>query len=187
MIKKIKKTNPSNTPVGTQVGAPTSHEATHASTLSNKRHKNMLAFTYSLVVLIVLLTITKISLLGWQVESSVDTNTYQAVALDNGQTFFGRLSRLSGSLYVLGDVYYLQRTADTTTAADGTSDTTAATDTTADSTVNDSGLQLIPLVDDIQQPQNHLVIQASHIVFWQNLQTDSPILDTIAQYHKQAE
>lgn len=184
MIKHTKKINSSNSSVATLTTSGTSK----ATPTVAKRRKSMLLFTYSIVVLIVILVIVKVGLLSWQMESSIDGNTYQAVALDNGQTFFGRLTKIGGSMYSLNDVYYLQRstaTGDTTdvAAATGTDSTNSNTNTNTNS---DSGLQLIPLTDDIQKPQNHLIIESNHIVFWQNLQTNSPILATISQYHTQA-
>ncbi len=67
--------------------------------------------------------------------------------------------------YLLSDVFYLQN-----------SDTTTTTTTDTD---NNSNLTLVPLINDLHTPRNHIVLNKENIIYWQNLQTTSPIIDAI--------
>lgn len=131
----------------------------------------MFGITYSCVILAVLLVGVKFALHGQLYRSLFMNDTYQAVTLTNGQTFFGQLDQYGPGTYLLNDVYYLQSTPTTTT-----SDETAV-----DTTSPNSGLQLVRLDDDIHQPLNHIVINKGEVVYWQNLNPASPIMDAIAK------
>lgn len=170
----------------------------------------MTAITYLCVVLAIMLTGTKFWLLSNRYAAIFDHTTYQAVTLTNGQTFFGRLDKYGLQTYVLNDVYYLKQSVannantnadtavqqnvnqntNTNTNVDeniNSATTTTATTTTTDNTTTDSGLQLVRLVDDFQEPNNYLILNRQQIVFWQNLSGTSPIMKTIAEIQAQKE
>ena len=130
----------------------------------------LLNFTYICVGLAIVLVATQFSLYGLRYRNLFDTTSYQSVTLTSGQTFFGKLAPYSPKTYVLNDVYYLQasqQTSLTTEEGEG-----------ASTNLNDN-VQLFRLTDDLHQPQNQLVLNRDQVLYWQNLQTDSPIVDTI--------
>lgn len=137
---------------------------------------------YICVGLAIILFAAQIWLYGLRYQSLFGNDTtYSAVTLSNGQTYFGHLKKYSLGTFVLTDVYYLQQSA-TGTTADTTATTNTNTNTTADTTgQTNSGLQLVKLTNDIHKPMDFLVINRDNLIFWQQLQTDSPIISAIAK------
>ncbi|MDP3970771.1 MAG: hypothetical protein Q8P90_03650 [bacterium] len=136
----------------------------------------LLHATWVVVGLAIVLSAAKLSLHAYRYDQVFDESTYQAVSLVNGQTFIGRLDKYSSNTYVLFDVYYLQETATTNPKL-----TTETTTTEELPTQQDSGLQLMKLSDDFHAPKNHVVLNREHILYWQDLDQDSPILKTILE------
>ncbi|MBI2415128.1 MAG: hypothetical protein HYV33_00505 [Candidatus Kerfeldbacteria bacterium] len=139
-----------------------------------KKTDTLLIITYGCVVLAAVLAVIKLGLLTFYPRTIIDQSTYQAVALDNGQTFFGKLTKLNVDTYVLVDVYYLQ-TSNSTPTND-------PSDQTADATTEPkTDIKLVPLTSDLHQPYNHMIINVEHVVFWQNLRPESPVITAIEQ------
>lgn len=87
----------------------------------------------------------------------------QAVFLSNGQVYFGALSRYGIGSWRLDRAHYLQ----VSKAADGAAPQETRT-------------TLMKLSDDMHRPHDTMIIPASNILFWQNLQNDSPVAQAIA-------
>ena len=119
---------------------------------------------YICIIATVLLAMAKFGLYSVSNNQLINEDTYQAVTLSNGQTFFGKLKDNTLGNYVLIDVYYIQSQPN----EDATSEQ-----------VNVQ-TQLVPLTSDIHQPYNHIVLNRKHIIAWQNLQPSSPILNAIS-------
>lgn len=86
----------------------------------------------------------------------------QAVFLANGQVYFGALSRYGTGSWRLDRAHYVQ--------VSKTSDGAAPQETRT---------TLKKLSDDMHRPHDTMIIPASGILFWQNLQADSPIAQAI--------
>lgn len=90
----------------------------------------------------------------------IDPDTYQAIFLSNDQIYFGHLkSEYQKSEYlVLTDVYYVK-------------------------VGEDSVGQLVKLGQiEPHRPTNEMIINREHILFWENLSSDSPVVRTIQGY-----
>ena len=87
----------------------------------------------------------------------------QTVFLNNGQVYFGALSRHGIGYWRLDNTHYVQ----VSQATEG--DASQETRTT-----------LKKLSDDMHRPHDTIIIPASNILFWQNLRGDSPIAQAIA-------
>lgn len=87
----------------------------------------------------------------------IDSSTYQAVFLTNNQTYFGHLKNISADYLILLDVYYVK--------------------------VNEGGAgQLVKLgVGEPHGPKNEMIINQDQILFWENLNSDSPVVKAIQQ------
>jgi hypothetical protein len=129
----------------------------------------------SLVALVLLLAI------GWLIFSSspateskqVNTSKYQAVFLNGGATsgsvayttYFGHVTKLTGSYLVLKDVYYL--------TTSGTSD-------------QSSNPQLTKLgCQQLHSPYDEMVINRNQVAFWENLQDSGKVVQAIKQFIQQ--
>lgn len=85
----------------------------------------------------------------------IDHNAYQAIFLTNNQVYFGRLKNISSDYLILSDVYYAK--------------------------VNESGAgQLVKLgAIEPHKPKDEMTINQDQVLFWENLNDDSPVVNTI--------
>lgn len=105
----------------------------------------------------------------------VDTNKYQAVFLNGGATsgsvayttYFGHVTKLTGSYVVLKDVYYLT----TTTSTDQNQ--------AANPQLTKLGCQ------QLHSPTDQMVVNMNQVAFWENLQDSGKVVQAIQQFKKQ--
>ncbi|OGM98979.1 MAG: hypothetical protein A2915_03390 [Candidatus Yanofskybacteria bacterium RIFCSPLOWO2_01_FULL_41_34] len=85
----------------------------------------------------------------------IDSNTFQAVFLTNDQIYFGHLKNASSDYLILADVYYVK--------------------------VNENGAgQLVKLgAIEPHKPKDKMTINQDQVLFWENLNDDSPVVNTI--------
>lgn len=93
-----------------------------------------------------------------------DRSRYQAVFLDNGQVFFGKLGNVNGTYLTLQEVYYTQNP-----SADATRQKVANGD-----------VSLIKAGDEVYGPEDAMMIRAEQVLFWQNLKPDSKVSQAIS-------
>jgi len=85
--------------------------------------------------------------------SAINPHEFQAVLLTNGQSFFGKLSHRGGDFYDLRDVYYLATTGSGRSARQ----------------------TLVKLGNEIQGPEDLIVINRSQIVYVENLKPSGQV------------
>jgi hypothetical protein len=128
------------------------------------------------VVLILALVIVLL-LLGyylWQNGSSLKlpsllegSTGYQAVFLTNGQVYFGRASNLNSNYVILRDVYYLQVN-QVLQPAQGQPQ---------------QSLSLAKLgVGELHRPKDEMKINRDHVIFIEDLESDSQVVQAIERY-----
>jgi hypothetical protein len=101
---------------------------------------------------------------------------YQAVFLENGQVYFGKLKPM-GSWLALTDVYYLQVTQPLQSASGQESPPTQTGTANASQEV-----KLVKLGSELHGPQDAMYIDRSKILFWENMKEDSKVLEAIKRY-----
>lgn len=94
--------------------------------------------------------------------STIGSGEYQAVFLDNGQVYFGKLERSRGDFYRLTDVFYLQSGA-------------AGVDQM-------SNLSLTKLGNEAHGPEDNMEINAAHVLFIEDMKPDSKVVNAIRDY-----
>lgn len=97
-----------------------------------------------------------------------DPQSFQAVFLDNGQVYFGKLRELNRNFWSLTDIYYLQA---------GTSVQTAGTPGTPQ-------IDLIKLGAELHAPRDEMIINKEHLIFYEELGEDGEVMKLI-RAHKQ--
>lgn len=163
-------------------------------TLNSAAKKSSCGFTsgrccsiimYIVLVLIVIFSGLKIWLICYQFNKTIDKNAYQVVFLDNGESYFGKLENIGFKMYKLEDVYYLKQFPKTEETAGENTDQTAeqnntdVNDQTA-TTASDYEVRLIRLGEqEFYKPNNSMVINRDHILYWENLQDKSDVMDFI--------
>ncbi len=140
----------------------------------NSRKVVKLVLGLAIIVFLVLV------ILGWggigpfksskSIQTEVQKSEWQAVFLTNGQVYFGHLAKEDSQYPELEEIYYLQM---------GQSLQAEKEETEA----APAGLNLIKLGDELHGPQDKMIINRDHILFWENLKDDSRVVDAIKDYH----
>jgi len=94
-------------------------------------------------------------------EVAINSGDYQAVFLDNGQVYFGKLEQSRGEFYLLTDVFYLQ------------------SGVSVEQTTN---LALTKLGSEAHGPEDQMQINKDHILFIEDMKDDSKVIQAIQQY-----
>jgi len=99
----------------------------------------------------------------------VNSTEFQAIFLNNGQVYFGKLDSVNGSFFVLKNVYYLQ------------SPSTSSSSTSSSN--NTYTLEKLG-VNELHAPEDQMVINRSQVTFWENLKSSGKVVQAIQQYQK---
>ena len=103
--------------------------------------------------------------------SSVDKEKMQAVFLNGGQVYFGRVRGLNPQFMRLYDIYYLrvnQQVQPGQTQNQGSND-----------------VSLVKLGCELHGPTDEMVINREQVIFWENLKTDGQVAKAVEEYKKQ--
>lgn len=112
-----------------------------------------------LVLLIILLGIVSYLFLiksKQSPKSFVAQTEYQAVFLDNGQVYFGKIKSIDEKYLTLDDVYYIQS-----------------------GEAKQNTIALIKLGNELHGPTNQMFISNAHVLFYENLSDESKVLQSI--------
>ncbi|HEY4475454.1 MAG TPA: hypothetical protein VJB92_01900 [Candidatus Paceibacterota bacterium] len=113
----------------------------------------------------------------WQADllnvGAVSGEEYQAVFLTNNQVYFGKLVNRNSQYPVLKDIYYLQVT-----------QTLQPRDENQQPIPN---LNLVKLGAEVHGPQDEMVINRDHIMFYEDLKEDSQVVRSIRQFQASQE
>jgi hypothetical protein len=101
---------------------------------------------------------------GGRSDVEVGEGEYQAVFLDNGQTYFGKLSR-KGDFYRLSNVYYIDFRQNPQDPAASAAD-----------------MKLVKLGGEVHGPEDFMDINKDHVLFIEDLSEESKVAKAIAEY-----
>jgi hypothetical protein len=96
------------------------------------------------------------------ISKNINKNSWQAVFLTNNQVYFGILDYYNEQYLRLTKVYYLQSNQDM-----------------GDKTKDNSEINLIKLGVEIHGPEDIMYISQNQVLFWENLKSDSRIVNII--------
>lgn len=102
----------------------------------------------------------------------VDTSKFQAVFLEGGQVYFGKVRELNKEYVTVDNIYYLR--VNEQAAAEGQQQQQAQQD-----------ISLAKLGCELHGPQDLMVINRSQVTFWENLKDDSQVVAAINEFVKQ--
>ena len=103
----------------------------------------------------------------------VKHDQYQAVFLNNGQVYFGKLANPDSSRAELTDIYYLQ-----------VQQSVQPADSGDQQNGQDNGITLIKLGEELHGPEDKMVIYHDQILFWENLKKDGKVTKAIEENQK---
>jgi len=140
------------------------------SSLKNTKGKWYLWGSVALLFCVVGLVVSLTLLIAFQKTTDesklVIGNKYQAVFLNSGQVYFGRLFSVNNSYFDLRDVYYLQTS------------TSSSTTASANPSLVKLGCQ------QLHDPYDEMVINTTQVSFWENLNNSGQVVKAINAYQK---
>lgn len=148
--------------------------ATPHTVTAKKQPKQKKSFTW-VIIAVVALALAAGGWVAWQklapADSGIESSKYQAVFFTDGQIYYGKLTVLNDRQYKLTDVFYiLSQNENKTANADGE---TAETQNNA---------QLIKMGNELHGPEDAMMINRDHVLFYENLKPDGKVTQTINQY-----
>lgn len=96
----------------------------------------------------------------------VDKAKYQAVFLNGGQVYFGKVGKFNDRFLTLSDIFYLRVNQQVQPGQ-----TTASND-----------VSLAKLGSELHGPEDRMVINRSEVQFWENLKDDGQVVKAITTY-----
>lgn len=161
---------------GTGAQQPANRPAPHAG------HKKKISFLsiktasvgllFSIAILIV--AIASLAAFGGPENQGkfVDDKKMQAVFLNGGQVYFGRITDLNDKFMRVSDIYYLR--------VNQTVQPDQADANGQQATSND--ISLVKLGCELHGPQDSMVINQDQVIFWENLKDDGQVAKAVATY-----
>lgn len=101
----------------------------------------------------------------------VDETKYQAVFLNIGQVYFGKINSINDKHLVLDDVFYVN-----CNTADGSNNCQQNGNNTY--TLYKLG------VNELHAPQDRMIINQSAVAYWENIKDSSKVVQAVGQYKK---
>jgi len=142
------------------------HKAPNASSISRILRIMMVVLLFAGTVLAVAL----IGLVVWGRTPSeaqyIEKGKYQAVFLNGGQVYFGKIGKFNEKYLTLSDIFYLRVNQQVQPGQ-----TTASND-----------VSLAKLGSELHGPQDRMVINRSEVQFWENLKDDGQVVKAITTY-----
>jgi hypothetical protein len=100
----------------------------------------------------------------------VNKDKLQAVFLNGGQVYFGRIKALNDDFLRLTDIYYLRVNQQVQPEQNGAPAQDA------------SDISLVKLGCELHGPEDEMLINRSQVIFWENLKEDGQVTQAVAQY-----
>ncbi|MST04245.1 MAG: hypothetical protein EXS49_01600 [Candidatus Pacebacteria bacterium] len=118
------------------------------------------------IVLIVVLVGVAVFVSMWKngTETFGSSDSYQAVFLTNGNTYFGKLSRMNSQYPILSDIYYINVTQIQPRSKDDQSQ---------------QAISLVKFGGEIHGPVDKMAINRDQILFIEDLRSDSKVVQGI--------
>jgi hypothetical protein len=166
------------TPSTTTAAHVTNPGGAHHSSDGNKRRKaKTLSFAnITTVVMLFSLTLIALGVIGFLMTARqndesqyVAEDKMQAVFLNGGQVYFGKIRELNGKYIGMNDIYYLRVNQQVQPKQGAASQ---------------QDISLVKLGCELHGPQDHMIINREQVVFWENLKTDGQVAKAVEEYKK---
>jgi len=161
-------------PVGQESVNPSAPMSTGTSHKGSKMNESRVTKIMTIVLLfaVTLVGIAAIILLAFGKTPSEATyikkNQYQAVFLNGGQVYFGKIGKYNEKYLTLTDIFYLRVNQQVQPGQ-----TTASND-----------VSLAKLGSELHGPEDQMVLNRSEVQFWENLKDDGQVVKAITAYKK---
>lgn len=152
--------------------------APHHATNGNRRKRDKVLNFHSVTTIILLfsltlLTLAVIGLIMMYKQSDerkyVASDKMQAVFLNGGQVYFGKVRALNNKYVGMNDIYYL-RVNQQVQPKQGEQ--------------AQQDISLVKLGCELHGPQDQMIINRDQVVFWENLKSDGQVAKAVEEYKK---
>lgn len=162
--------------VGPQAPAPVPNGARRKPNRIDNGKLGRIGFVVAAVVVAIIIVAVIVALARPEKNSAegklVQSDKLQAVFLNTGQVYFGKITTLNNKYFVVSNIYYLQ------TASNGQ---TGTTQTSASNT----SVSLVKLGCELHEPYDRMVINRDQVTFWENLQDNGQVAQAVKTFVKQ--
>lgn len=159
-------------------GAPAPAQQQNHVSRTGKPGLNLLGITtivltFSIAILLVVMSVSfAFGNKNSTQDKFVDGANMQAVFLNGGQVYFGKITDVNSQYIKLANIYYLR-----------VNQTVQPNSTT--STSSNQDVSLVKLGCELHGPQDAMVVNQSQVIFWENLKSDGQVAKAVADYVKQ--
>ncbi|MFH1546497.1 MAG: hypothetical protein ABIE14_03920 [Patescibacteria group bacterium] len=122
--------------------------------LSHRKKTFLIAIGATIVVVIISIFLSANNIRS-SVVGTIDASTYQAIHLDTGETYFGKITEAEEDFITITDVYYF---------------------------LDGSKKKLVKRGKEVHAPDDSLTINNSHVLTTENLSENSPVVKAILKY-----
>ena len=119
------------------------------------RQKAILVSVFAVALVIVSTAFLNANQIRSSVVGTIDEATFQAVHLDTGEIYFGKITEANDDVIVLTEVFYF---------------------------LDDTKTKLVKRGKEAHSPDDALSINHEHVLATENLDTDSPVVTAIQKY-----
>lgn len=132
------------------------------------QNKGLMYVLYAIVIIAIvyLVYITQGFGIWANAGAKLDNNSYQALFMDNNQVYFGKITTMDSKNVILEDIYYLQ----------------VQQVQPKPEEESQGKLTLVKLGNEIHGPEDKMVINPEHVMFWENLNEDGKVVQAIKKY-----
>lgn len=127
------------------------------------------ALLFSVTVVVVAVAVQIAMAQGNKEGQYVDKNKMQAVFLNNGQVYFGKITELNSSYINLANIYYLRVNQQVQPGQQA----------------SQNDVSLVKLGCELHGPQDLMTVNRTEVTFWENLKDDGQVAKAVAEYVKQ--
>lgn len=103
----------------------------------------------------------------------VDSSKFQAVFLNGGQVYFGKIRTLNDKFITIDNIYYLR-----------VNQQVQPNQVTSNSTAANQDVSLAKLGCELHGPTDTMVINREQVLFWENLKSDGQVAKAVTEYVK---
>ena len=131
---------------------------------------------YMFVILTILIALLLLGLIAYLVTSAkpltseskyIKSNEYQAVFLNNGQVYFGKIDTLNTRVVVIKDVFYIE-------SQSGNSQQQTAAN-------NNYTLRKLGSTE-LHAPEDSMIVNRDQVTFWENIKDSGKVVTAIKKY-----
>jgi hypothetical protein len=154
----------------TNPAAPAGSHARH-----DKGSKGIKILSVALLFAVTAVILVVLFMLGFapskNEESFIKKEKMQAVFLNGGQVYFGKLQDLNNDYLRMTDIYYLRVNQQVQPNQQNTSNT-------------QNDISLVKLGCELHGPQDEMLVNREQVIFWENLKDDGQVAKAVADYIK---